>query len=246
MSEGDAGQTMNDSGGYAQAARLLLSVAEQLKLPLTSIARQAELPSIDATSILDAALIHAQATAALTLVDSYLLGVELLNSQTTLALEPVSVSSMLTEAAHHLDSYAKQYGVQLEVHMAGRYEPVMAHQLGLRAVLTSLGYALIEARAAQDDRGPKRLLLAGHRTAHGIITGIYGTQGLNRASLRTATTLYGTARQPFASLLGSSGAGVFVADALAQAMASKVQVGRHAKQAGLAITLLPSQQLQLI
>jgi hypothetical protein len=58
--------------------------------------------------------------------------------------------------------------------------------------------------------------------------------------------LYGTARQPLTSLLGSSGAGVFVAEALAQAMTSRLRAGRHGRQAGLAMTLPPSQQLQFI
>lgn len=229
-----------------RATRLLLSVAEQLKMPLTSIARHAELTTVNASAALDSTLIHAQATAALTLVDSYLLGIELLAAQQTLQLEPVSISSVLTDTAHQLDRYAKQYGVHLEVALAGRYEPVMAHHVGLKAALTSLGYALIEARAASDEKGPRRVILAGHRTPHGIATGMYGVNGVDGVALRKALALYGNAQQPLTSLLGSSGAGVFVADALAQAMTSRLRAGRHGRQAGLAMTLLPSQQLQFI
>lgn len=229
-----------------QTMRLLLSVAEQLKMPLTSIARNTELAKLGVSDGVNASLIHTQATAALTLVESYLLGVELLSSQQALELEPVSVSSILTDTAHQLDRYAKEYGVEMEVSIAGRYEPVMAHQAGLKAALTSLGYALIEARAASDEKGPKRIVLAGHRNMHGIVTGMYGTNTIDGVAWRKALKLYGNARQPLASLLGSSGAGVFVANALAQAMESKLRAGRHGRQAGLAITLPPSQQLQFV
>lgn len=228
-----------------QSLRLLFSVAEQLKMPLTTIARQAELPSVSG-AIADPAAVAAQATAALTLVDSYLLGLELLADQQTLQLEPVSVSSMLVDTAHTLERYAKQYGVQLEVKLAGRYEPVMAHHAGLRAALLSLGYALVGAQGAGDDSKPKRIVLAGHRNARGIVAGIYGTTALDNEALRTAMALCGKAQQPIASLVGSSGAGVFVADALAQAMESQLRVGKHARHTGLAMTLQPSKQLQLV
>src|SRR6478672_5323110 len=109
-----------------ETTRLLLSVAEQLKAPLTVIARQMELAPLSKDGV-DPKLVHSQATAALTLVDSYLLGVELMASQNALQLEPVSVSSMLVDAAHQLEQYAKQYDIDIELAIAGRYEPVMAH-----------------------------------------------------------------------------------------------------------------------
>lgn len=215
-------------------------------MPLTSIARNAELSAIGAAEGVDAAVIHAQATAALTLVDSYLLGVELLSSQQQLELEPVSISSTLIDVAHSLDRYAKQYGVDMEVKIAGRYEPVMAHHKGLKAALTSLGYALIEARAASEEGGRKRVVLAGHRNGQGIVAGMYGTNNIDPVGWRKALELCGTARQPLSTLLGTSGAGVFVADALAQAMETRVRAGRHGRQAGFAMTLMPSQQLQFV
>lgn len=228
-----------------QSLRLLFSVAEQLKMPLTSIARQAELSALDGAHA-DPEAVAAQAQAALTLVDSYLLGLELLAEQQTLQLEPVSVSSTLVDTAHILERYAKQYGVQLEVRLAGRYEPVMAHTTGLKAALLSLGYALVGAQATTDQPSSRRIVLAGHRNAHGIVAGLYGNASLDNEALRTAIKLCGKAQQPMVSLANSSGAGVFVADALAQAMESQLRVGKHARHTGLAMTLQPSKQLQLI
>lgn len=224
---------------------MLLSVAEQLKTPLTVIARQMELADVAETTV-SPRLVHSQAQAALTLVDSYLLGLQLASSQQQLELEPVSVSSMLADTVHQLDHYAKQYDVEMDVRIAGRYEPVMAHRAALRAALTSLGYALIASQATHETSQKRRIILAGHRNAHGIVAGLYGTDEMVGAELRKALHLAGTAHQPFSSLLGSSSAGIFVANTLAEAMESRLRIGRHGRQTGLAITLQPSKQLQLV
>jgi hypothetical protein len=231
--------------GRPGATELLLSVAEQLKMPLTNIARLAELAKMDTTSPLDLNSLSVHAQVALTLVDSYLLGLQLAQEQGSLALEPVSVSSILNDTAHQLQAYAKQHNVMLEVRIAGRYGPVMAHFKGLQAALLSLGYTLVESQAAQPGR--RELVLAAHRTPHGIVAGLYGEhEALSAPQWRRALELCGRARQPFTALSASSAAGLFVADTIFQAMASRLRVGRHNNQTGLAATLLPSQQLQLV
>jgi hypothetical protein len=227
---------------------LLFSVAEQLKVPLTTIARQAELGQLTGqVNLTDAAAIRTQAAAALTLVDSYLLGLDLMHRQTKLDLEPVSLSSLLTETAHDLDRFAHHYNVELEVEVHGRYGPVMSHPQGLRAALLSLGFALVEAQAAQDVRGPRRMVLATHRTPGGIVTGMYGQyEALSADRWRAALGLAGKARQPLTAITAGSGAGLFVADAILRSMESRLRVGRYQHQNGLAATFQPSQQLKFV
>jgi hypothetical protein len=233
-----------------EAGDLLSAVAEQLKVPLTAIARHAELGRLTGQpEFVDADIIRTQADAALQLVDSYLLGLQLMREQTQLALEPVSTSSTLADTAHTLERFAKHYGVQLEVEVAGRFRPVMAHARGLRAALLSLGFALIEAQAAQDHTSgrPRRLTLATHQTPHGIVTGLYGEyEGLTAEQWRSALKLYGRASQPFTAVSAGSGAGLFVADAIFRSMASGLRVGQYQHQNGLAATLQPSRQLQFV
>ncbi|HEX8762467.1 MAG TPA: hypothetical protein VF733_01790, partial [Candidatus Saccharimonadales bacterium] len=157
-----------DDGGGTSA--LLRSIAEQLTSPLTIISREAELAQLAqsrsglTSGNINARHIHAQATAALTLVESYLLGLQLSQDQAQLILEPVSVSSLLVDVAHELDGFARQYNAALQVRIGGRYEPVMAHAGGLRAALLALGYALLESYGASHTRN---LTLAVHRTPHG-------------------------------------------------------------------------------
>jgi hypothetical protein len=237
-----------DATARIQSDDLLFSVAEQLKVPLTTIARQAEMGQLMANpEMVDAASIRTQAAAALTLVDSYLLGLELLREQAELALEPVSVSSLLVDTAHELDRFAKQYNVELEVTTGGRYGPVMSHARGLKAALLSLGFTLIEAQAAQPQRRPRRLVLAMHRTPHGIVTGMYGQyEALNAGRWRAALDLCGKAKQPLSVLGSGSGAGLFVADTILRSMETRLRVGRYQHLSGLAATMQPSQQLQLV
>jgi signal transduction histidine kinase len=228
------------------ANELLKCVAEQLKLPLINIARQTELAQLlGYIQPNDLQNIHTHAVAALTLVDSYMLGLELIRSQQPLDLEPISISSTLTEAAHALDSFAKQYGVIIELEIGGKYGPVMGNYEGLKAALISLGYELIEAQAAHTKSA--HLTLAVTRNPHGIVAGMYSAyEDLQAEHWRRAVELCGQAHQPFTTLTAGSGAGIFVADAILQAMDARLRVGHYHKQRGLATVLRPSPQLRLV
>ena len=228
----------------ALSQQLLLSVTEQLKLPLLQIARQAEHGQL--TGQTDAASIQSTADNALQLLDNYVLGVRLSLDHQQLDIEPVSIASVLYDTGQQLDSLAKRYGVGLELNIAGRFGPVMAHRQGLQAALVSLGTSLIEALPALDS--PQLTLqLATHRCRYGIVAGLYAdTQHLSSETLRRGRALQGTARQPLASLSYGSAAGIFVADAILDAMRLKLKVSRHHRLYGLGTVLQPNHQLQLI
>lgn len=227
--------------------QLLLSVIEQLKLPLMNIARRAELATIEAErEALSTIRIAADTT--LGLLDSYLLGVQLANRQSSQAVElqPVSVSSVLYDVSHQLEPFAKLYGVQLDLQIDGNYGPVMAHRRGLQAALLSLGYVLIEALPAQDTE-QLTLELSAHRCRYGIVAGLYCETGqITAHTLRLGKQLYGRARQPLGSFSHSSGAGVFVADAILQSMRRRLTTSRHRHRYGLGTVLPLNPQLQLI
>lgn len=229
---------------------VLRSVAEQLKVPLTIIARQAELGQAFGglgTKELDS--MQVQTAAALNLVDCYLLGLSLAQGQTCLELEPVSLSSVLAGLAHDLYYLARDNQVDLEVHVAGKYAPVMANHRGLQAALVSLGYDMVEAVAAQENKSKsrRRLSLAVHRTPHGLVAGMYVRHPeVEVGHWRRALKLRSRATQPIASFSPSSGAGMFVADTILRSMESRLRVGRHDREIGLAATFQPSKQLALV
>lgn len=253
MSEGKIGH--DDQA--AQFKQLFLAMAEELKLPLQYIARLAELQTLSTYGAPSQPLleqnclqnIQRSADMTLQLLDGYLLSLRLsMQPSTHLVLEPVSVSAVLHATAAQLQDVAKQYGVSLSLHIHGRYEPVMAHRQALQAALISLGYCLIEALpAASTDRGKRHVQLAAHRTKHGIVAGLYGEMdALTPQLFQRAKQLHGYARQPLVGTLAGSGAGMFVADALINAMASRLRVGRFQRLPGFAVTLSGSEQLQLV
>lgn len=238
--------TTDESLAPVLSQHLLLSVAEQLKLPLLQIARQAELAQLT-SSPADAARIQTTADMALHLLDSYVLGVQFATDQSKIfEMEPVSISSVLYDAGAMLQPMAKAYDVELDLQLDGKYGPVMAHRNGLRAALVSLGYSLIEALPSLD-RPQLRLQLSAHRCRYGIVAGLYcEAEELTTDALRQGKQLYGRARQPLTGISSSSGAGVFVADALLHAMQTQLTVSRHHNLRGLAAILQPNPQMQLV
>jgi light-regulated signal transduction histidine kinase (bacteriophytochrome) len=219
--------------------RLLVSVAEELKLPLLQIAREAELAQSDSLS-----QIRATAEHALWLVDSLLLVQSVQREQ--LQLVPVTVSSVLYDVAHVLESIAKQYDCRLELDITGRYVPVLANRQLLESAFVGLGGALITA--IQADTPSKRIVrLSAHKTKQGIVTGCFADSvGLSEVALEKGRKLYGKARQPLKDFSSQAGAGVFIADTLFSAMQTPLRIARHHGQQGLAVTLTPSSQLALV
>lgn len=228
----------------ALSQQLLLSVAEELKLPLLQIARSAEQARL--TGEVDLKALQATADTALMLLDNYALGVRLATEPTPLLQESVSVSSVLYDAGQRLDAHAKNYGVHLELNVAGKYGPVVAHREGLEAALVSLGAALIEALPAQDN--PQlRLQLATHRSRYGIVAGLYAdTKQLSHDVLQKGRQLQSRSRQPLLQLTHTSGAGIFVADTILKAMDLRLLASRHHRLYGLGTVLQPTHQLQLV
>lgn len=235
-----------------QFHRLFLALAEELKLPLMHIARSAELQSLRAgDAVAEAAVglrdIGQTADMTMQLLDSYLLSLRLYQlPEGGLELEPVSVQSVLHDTAAQLQHVAAQYGVDIDLHVQGRYEPVLANRQALQSALVSLGYTLIEALPASGVAN-LRLRLAGHRTSQGVVAGLYGElDGLTPQMFRRARQLQGTVRQPLVAAMPGSGAGIFVADAILGAMAARLRVGRYKNTPGFAVTLPASEQLQFV
>jgi len=69
---------------------------------------------------------------------------------------------------------------------------------------------------------------------------------LGTDSLHRARSFKGRAHEPLAQLVSGPAAGVFVAESLLQTLATRLHVARYRNLTGLAATLEPSAQLQLI
>jgi hypothetical protein len=223
---------------------LLLHVADQLKMPLQQIARQAELGQLHQSADLTA--IQSTADMAMQLLDSYAMGVRVALEPGALEFEPVSVSSVLYDTANRLDALAKNYGVRLEMDVAGKLGPVLTNRQVLQSALVSLGAAIIEALPALESRQLK-LQLATHGSRYGVVAGLYcDSDKLTTSTLAQARRLHGKSRQPFLGLSHTSGAGIFVAESILQAMELKLLASRHHKLYGFGTVLQPNPQLMLV
>lgn len=226
---------------------LLLNVVEQLSRPLLQLRSMAELAATDPALVAEQwQAVRLLADTGLQLAESYALNLRLHGKLTLLELEPVAVSALLYDTAHALEPYAKQHGVSLELETGPRVAPVLADRTVLQAALTSLGQVFIESSSQQETAAAVRL--SAHRSRYGMVTGLYtdAAASLGAESLRQARQLQAKARQPLQRLVSGPAAGVFVADALLQNLASRLHVARYHKLTGLAATLTPSAQLQLI
>lgn len=222
--------------------RLLQALAEQMKSPLLQIARSSELARMTKKYQTQLQTIELTADTALKLLDNYLLSIKLARMHAE--LEPVSVGAVLNETAHELSKLAASNQCELQVHLSGKYEPIMAHRQGLEAALASLGYVFIEAQTAAQSKDKPILKLAAHRSNNGIVAGMFANfEGLSVDMYRRAKQLYGNARQPLPGMTAAGGAGVFVADSLLDTMSAHLRVAYHQRQSGLAATFIPSHQL---
>jgi hypothetical protein len=226
---------------------LLRSIAEQLKFPLMYIARQAELSRGEETIPADSfGNMQANADMALRLVDSYILGLDLAEKQMTLELEPVPISAVLYDVAHDLTPLARQHNTDIELVLSGRHGQVMAHTQGLIAALYSLGSVLSEVCSEDNSRG--KLRIAAHRSVRGVVTGMYldGVPSLQTTMYNARRLRHGSPRQPFMKLSSGTGAGIFIADVILSSMNAHLRAGRFHGKHGLAATLQPSRQMQLV
>lgn len=243
---------MRDSNAGTQHddhERLLLSVVEQLCKPLLQVSRLSELAGTAGQDFPHDEAWHtvqAVAGSGLHLVESYALSLRLQGRLSLLEVEPVTVSSLLYDAAEALRPYAKQYGVELDLDTGPRLAPILGDRNVLHSAMVSLGQVFVEATAERE--GDERLVrLAAHHGRYGVVAGLYGSaQHVGAESLRRARAMQGRARQPLQQLVSGPAAGVFVADSLLHTLSSRLHVARYRKLTGLAATLAPSQQLQLV
>lgn len=231
-----------------QSSELLFtSLAEQVKLPFVTVKHAAELLRAHPGPEELERLLHTIAltsNSALSLIDGYLLSVKL-QAESQLQLEPVSLSSVLYDALHNLDAYAKAHDCTLGLRLMGKFGPVMARRDVLQAAIESLGFNFIEATSRPD--AATTIVLAARKTAQGMSTGVYSNvPKLNHNLLKQAKILKGLARQPLGDFSAGSGAGVFVADALLSQLDGPLKVATFQGLQGLAATFTPSRQLSFV
>ncbi len=236
----------SENSYFSSQDKLLFALAEQLKVPLIQISRSAELARNDGGEI-SLTNIENIADSTLQLVDSFLLSIRLHEAGDELSLIPVSLAAVLNDAAHKLAKITNSGICDIELHVAGKYGPIMAHPAGLSAALINLGQTFIDVQSQRELTKRPVIKLAAHRTRSGISAGLFSDiNGLSNEMFTRSKNMYGKSRQPLAQLSAHNSAGIFIADSLLETMSSGLRVAHHQKLTGLAATFSPSQQMALV
>lgn len=233
----------HSSQNFIQDERFLAVVAEGLKLPLLQIAYQAELARIQPDGDYHLVSIENIASRTLQLVDDYLLSRKIDQVED---IQPLSMTAVLYDVAHQLELLAEEYSCKVELHIGGKYGPVLAHKQALSAALLHLGHAFIEVQ--KNSNTHKSIIkLAVHRGRSGIVAGLFAKEpSISNNMLRQARNLYGQVSQPLNQFTYSTATDVFLAEVLLAPISGGLRVARHQKIAGLAATFIPSHQLSLV
>jgi light-regulated signal transduction histidine kinase (bacteriophytochrome) len=213
--------------------QLLINIVEHLKLPLTNIALKSEIANLtDIKSLADNSI---------RLIDGFVLGLNL--AQNELQLEPVSVSEVLSDAAHALSKTARIYDCNLNLKIEGRFAPVMSSKSEMQSALTLIGQTVIESNL---DRNSE-VFISAYRSGDKIIAGVFKSGlKITNESLRKSIISAGQVLQGLPDFSHSSVAGIYTADLLLSKLSSKLQVFHHNNLEGLAGNFIPSQQLSLV
>lgn len=227
-----------NSGNANEAERTLRALALELKRPLTTIARRAELGGPQAADeITDIA------ERSLALVDSYMLMAQTEYGQVALDLEPLGLGSVLHTVSHQLRSRVSSNTIVVVDDRA--HEPVMSNRQALTSAMSAIADMLCEDTTQSAEE--RRLVLRSYKSANGGIgIGVFSSKPLASVELKKALELQGQAQMPLAGVSSRSGVSLLIADCLCRAVGGSMEVKRMGQLTGLATLLPKSEQLSFV
>ncbi len=237
-------KTNYDNNFNSLSPRLLLSLTEQIKFSFLQIARCTDTSLLTGNNNLST--IKNISEYSLNLIDAYNLGVKLIMEQKQLDINTVSIASILYKTSESLKLIAYNYGVNLELDIDGKYNPILTNEVGLQTALVSLGMSLIEALPGIEEK-QLTLHLASHRCRYGVVAGLYvDNKKITNEMLDHGRKLFGQAKQPLTNFSHTASAGIFIADNILNLIDLKLKTSHHRKLFGLGVILQPINQLELI
>lgn len=201
----------------------------------------AEISSNDKAAVKEIELVSKHALIAL---DYALFAIDAL--QTELPLTSVSAAAAALDVTENLRLLAKAYGVELELDISNKLEPVYANEAALKGVLYGLASCLITANGITNKK-PK-IVIAVQGTAPKIQRlGVYSPNIIMPTSaIKQARQLAGKVRFVAPKELHHAGLGLVVSDQLAQALGSRLKKFTHRGQMGIGFYVPMSGQLGLL
>ncbi len=229
LKEGSPDEAGHKQSELEQAKRLFMALTEQLKTPLTQIARLSELAKINNYTRESLKEIESSSLAALSLIDSYMLNNRINLGQQIISFEPLSAPLILQEVAHELEPMASQYNCKLVIKNIGKSPPIMANSKALRVAMASLASVFIEA-SQNSSKKKRQVSLVTKKESEGVLTGVFTkNEVLNAKVLANAQKLYGQAKMPIPNL-ANTGAGIFIAESLIESLSAQLKFSRYLNQ----------------
>ena len=201
----------------------------------------AEVSKGDKTSLREIQLLSKHALATL---DYAMFAVDSLQAE--LPLTSVSAAAAAQDVAQDLWQLSKTYGVELELDVTRRLEPVYANEAALKGALFGLVSSMIVS--VQPTGKKMRFVIAAQQTAPKTQRlGVYSPDGvIGIDAIKQIRTLAGNARSAAPAELHGSGLGLVVSDQLTQALGSELQRFTHRRQKGIGFYVPMSAQLSFL
>lgn len=218
-------QNLNDNqGAYA--------LMRELQHMLYKIARSAELKD---PQLLQE--IQKEADIALRLIDSYLLTTSVDGKQIQIDLSPVGIGSLLHETAYEVRASS---GIDVEV-TPKVLQPVMTNILLLKNFLFSVGYFISKTNNSTE------LKFCSFKAKDGEIGVGVLSKNFNVTSKELKKALNNTSNHmPLSKHTSQSAIMLIIADAIANALGSKLSVKKAGNSKGFSLLLPKSEQLALV
>jgi len=177
------------------------------------------------------------------LLDCYILSSH--SQQLELAVEPVSLGSVLQDVLHQLTPIAKQHDCTMQFVSAGASQLVATNRVLTHAAFLSLGHSFIEA-VHTDNSAQRTITFASRQYGGNQTAGVFSPDvTLNARALTQIRTLAGTATQQSGVVPGSS-SGIIVADALLSRTSNQLYARKFQNIPGLAAAFIKNKQMQLV
>lgn len=221
--------------------QLLGSLAQELKTPLTLIARHAELEGLNTENKSFYAL-QDTAEQAMKLIDGYLLMAQSEYGQASLPLQTIGVGSVIYDVIEEFRPYAKEnkFIISSEIND----DIVMTHPEGLRTAL----WCMVRLAADHSSNGSRSeiFIKAGRAKDKSIAVSVLSGFEVTKRDIDLARELQGKSHLSASMTSHSSGIQLAIADILTSSIGASLKPAKGRGLTGLSMKLLKSQQLQLV
>lgn len=237
----------NEQHAEPDVSALFYALAQDLKVPLTSIAYKAEVAQFTKSHDF-AADIEYTARTMLDVIEAYILSIQS-DRQMALGLEPVNPSAVVADVAESLQELAKKFACEVRTDLQHVPHYALTNRRALALALSTVGRVFIEAQDVVDSKN-KAIVISSYKTAQGgIRVGVFG-EGMHELVtsdlLSRARSYVGTAARPFSALAAGVSSHLFVAERLASAIDAPMHSAKHSNLSGLAFDLTQTAQLSLV